>query len=215
MAPQRKKTTNPGAPDTEGPNLHEVPIGQSSPNELTSAQLIEKEKRIQAERAIEAKKAAAAGKKAAAASAASKKAAAASAATTAEAETLNNLSQLEDDQLEQNLHNELNLELRALEMKKAHLANQLATRKRAAEQTQKLAKAKRRVAEMQAEIQKMQKEVGLLQELPNTQAAAETSRHHEGQDLRQANHIHQDQHFQSNPPFDRTSPLSIALQRTS
>ena len=152
MAPQRKKTTNPGAPYTEGPNLQEVPIGQSSPNELTFAQLIEKEKRIQAERAIEAKKAAAAGKKAAAASAASKKAAAASAATTAEPETLNNLSQLEDDQLEQNLHNELNLELRALEMKKAHLANQLATRKRAAEQTQKLVEAKRKVAEMQAEI---------------------------------------------------------------
>ena len=62
MAPQRKKTTNPGAPDTEGPNLHEVPIGQSSPNELTSAQLIEEEKRIQAECAIEVKKAAAAGK---------------------------------------------------------------------------------------------------------------------------------------------------------
>ena len=91
----------------------------------------------------------------AAASAASKKAAVASAATTAEPETLNNLSQLENDQLEQNLYNELNLELRALEMKKAHLANQLATRKRAAEQTQKLAEAKRKVAEMQAEIQKM------------------------------------------------------------
>ena len=45
---------------------------------------------------------------------------------------------------------------------------------------------------MQVEIQKMQEEVGQLQELPNTQAAAETSRHHEGQDLRQANHIHQD-----------------------
>jgi len=53
------------------------------------------------------------------------------------------------------LHDELNLELRALEVKKAHLANQLATRKRAAEQTQKLAEAKRKVAEMQTEIQKM------------------------------------------------------------
>ena len=152
MAPRRKKTTNTGALDTKGPNLHEVPIGQSSPNELTSAQLIEKEKRIQAERAIEAKKAATTGKKAAATSAVSKKAATASTATTAEAETLNNLSQLENDQLEQNLHNDLNLELRALEMKKAHLANQLATRKRAAEQTQKLAEAKRRVTEMQAKI---------------------------------------------------------------
>ena len=89
--------------------------------------MIEKEKRIHAERAIEAKKAAAAGKKAAAASAVSKKAAAATAiakeaaaaAITAEAETQNNLSQLEDDQLEQNLHNKLNLELRALEMKKS------------------------------------------------------------------------------------------------
>ena len=180
MAPQRKKTTNPGASDAEGHNLHKVPIRQSSPDELTSAQLLEKEKRIQAECAIEAKKAAAAGKKAATASAANENAEAASAATIAEAETLNNLSQLEDDQLEQNLHNDINLELRALEMKKAHLANQLATRKRAAEQTQKLAEAKRRVAEMQAEIQKMSEEVGQLQELPNTQAAAETSRHHEG-----------------------------------
>ena len=160
MAPQRRKTTNPGASDVEGPNLHEVPIGQSSPNELTSTQLIEMEKRIQAERAIEAKKAAAAGKKVAAVSAVSKKATAASAtakeaaaaAITAEAETQNSLSQLEDDQLEQNLHNELNLELHTLEMKKAHLANQLATRKRAAEQAQKLAEAKRKVAEMQAEI---------------------------------------------------------------
>jgi len=105
--------------------------------------LIEKEKRIQAERAIEAKKATAA-------SATAKEAAAA--AITAEAETQNSLSQLEDDQLEQNLHNELNLELRALEMKKAHLANQLATRKRTAEQAQKLAEAKRRVVEIQTEI---------------------------------------------------------------
>ena len=133
MAPQRKKTTNPGASDAEGSNLHEVPIGQSPQIKLTSAQLAEKVNRIQAECAIEAKKAAAAGKKAAAASVAAKEAAAAT--TTAEAETLNSLSQLEDDQLEQNLHDELNLELRALEMKKAHLANQLATRKRAAEQT--------------------------------------------------------------------------------
>ena len=78
----------------------------------------------------------------------------AAAAATAETETQNNLSQHEDNQPEQILHDELNLELRALEMKKAHLANQLATKKRAAEQTQKLAEAKRRIAEMQAEIQK-------------------------------------------------------------
>ena len=140
MAPQRKKTTNQGASDAEGSNLHEVPIGQSPPIKPTPAQLAEKEKRIQAERAIEAKKAAAAGKKAAATT------------TTTEAETLNNLFQLEDDQLEQNAHHELNLQLRALEMKKAHLANQLATRKRAAEQAQRLAEAKHKVAEMQAEI---------------------------------------------------------------
>ena len=218
MAPPKKKTTNPGALDAEDLNLHEVPIGQSPPIEPTPAQLAEKEKRIQAEHTIEAKKAAAAGKKAAAASAAAKEAAAAATRTTTittEAETLKNLSQHEDDQLEQNLHDELNLELRALEKKKTHLANQLATRKRAAEQAQKLAEAKRRVTKMQAEIQKMQKEVGQLQELPNTHAAAGTSRHHEGQDLRQTNHIHQDQHFQPNPPFDPTSPLSNALQRTS
>ena len=119
MAPQRKKTTNHGAPNAKGSNLHEVPIGQSPPIEPTPAQLAEKEKRVQAERAIEAKKkAAAAGKKAAAA-----------AATTTGTETLNNLYQLE-----QNAHHELNLQLRALEMKKAHLASQLATKKRAAEQ---------------------------------------------------------------------------------
>ena len=115
MAPQRKKTTNQGVSNAEGSNLHEVPIGQSPPIEPTPAQLAEKEKRVQAERAIQAKKAAAAGKKAAAAT-----------TTTTETETLNNLSQLEDDQLEQNAHHELNLQLRTLEMKKAHLASQLA-----------------------------------------------------------------------------------------
>ena len=191
MAPQRKKTTNQDASDVEGSNLHEVPIGQSPPIEPTPAQLAEKEKRIQAERAIEAKKAATAGKKAAATT-----------TTTTEAETLNNLFQLEDDQLEQNAHHELNLQLRALEMKKAHLANQLATRKRAAKQAQRLAEAKRKIAEMQAEIQKMQEEVGQPQEPSNTHAATGYSRHHEGQDLRQPTHIHQDQHFQPNRPFD-------------
>ncbi|KAG2636735.1 hypothetical protein PVAP13_2NG160203 [Panicum virgatum] len=94
------------------------------------------------------------------ATAANKKAAAAATTTTTtEAETLNNLFQLEDNQLEQNVHHELNLQLRALEMKKAHLANQLATKKRAAEQAQRLTEAKCKVAEMQAEIQKMQEEV--------------------------------------------------------
>ena len=118
MAPQRKKITNQGVSNAEGSNLHEVPIGQSPPIEPTPAQLAEKEKRVQAERAIEAKKAAAAGKKAAAA-----------ATTTTGTETLNNLYQLE-----QNAHHELNLQLRALETKKAHLASQLATKRRAAEQ---------------------------------------------------------------------------------
>ena len=110
----------------------------------TPAQLAENEKHIQAECAIEAKKAVVAGKKAAAASAAAKEAA----ATTTEEEMKNDLSQHEGDQPEQNLHDDLNLELRALEMKKAHLANQLAIKKRAAEQAQKLADAKRRVAEI-------------------------------------------------------------------
>ena len=68
---------------------------------------------------------------------------------------------------------------------------------------------------MQAEIQKMQEEVGQLQELPNTHAAARISRHHEGQDLRQTYYILQDQHFQPNLPFDPTSLLSIALHRIS
>jgi len=115
MAPQRKKTTNQGASDAEGSNLHEVPIGQSPRVESTPTKLAEKEKRVQAERAIEAKKAAAAGKKTATAT-----------TTTTETETLNNLYHLEDDQLEQNAHHELNLQLRTLEMKKAHLASQLA-----------------------------------------------------------------------------------------
>ena len=131
MAPPKRKTTNPGASDAEDLNLHEVPIGQSPLTDPTAAQLAEQEKRAQAQHALQAKKAAVAKKKAAAASQSQKEAAA---ATTTEAETQNNLSQLEDDQLEQNLHDELNLELRALEMKKAHLANQLATKKRAAEQ---------------------------------------------------------------------------------
>ena len=157
----------------------------------TPAQLAENEKRIQVERAIEAKKAIAGGKKAAAASAAAKEAA----ATATEEEMQNDLSQHEGDQPEQNLHDELNLELRALEMKKAHLANQLETKKRAAEQAQKLADAKRRVAEMRAEIQKIQQEMGQAQESQNPHSAVGTSRHPEGQDLRQTNHIHQDHHF--------------------
>ena len=182
MAPPKRKTANQDASDAEDLNLHEVPIGQSPLTKPTVAQLAKQEKHAQAQHALQAKKkTAVANKKAAAASQSQKEAAA---AATTEAETQNNLSQHEDDQLEQNLHDELNLELRALEMKKAHLANQLATKKRAAEQAQKLAIAKHRVAEIQAEIQKMQEEVEQLQESQSTHAAAETSKHHEGQDLR-------------------------------
>ena len=68
MATPKRKTTNPSAPDTEGTNLHDVPIGQSPPTEPTPAQLAKQEKHAQAQRALQAKKAAVANKKAAAAS---------------------------------------------------------------------------------------------------------------------------------------------------
>ena len=66
MAPSKRKTTNPGASDTEGLNLHDVPIGQSPPTEPTPEQLAEQEKRAQAQRALQAKKATITNKKAAA-----------------------------------------------------------------------------------------------------------------------------------------------------
>jgi len=72
----------------------------------------------------------------------------------------NTLPQSKDDQRDQALHDELTLELRELERMKTHLAAQLATRKRAADQAQTLADAKRKVAEMQPEIQKLQEAVG-------------------------------------------------------
>ena len=131
MASPKRKTTNPGTSDAEDLNLHDVPIGQSPPTEPTPAQLAKQEKRAEAQRALQAKKATVTNKKAAAMSQAEKEAAA---AATAEAKTQNNLSQHEDNQPEQILHDELNLELRAPEMKKSHMANQLATKKRAAEQ---------------------------------------------------------------------------------
>jgi len=84
MAPPKRKITNPSAPDTEGTNLHDVPIGQSPPTEPTPEQLAEQEKRAQAQCALQAKKATTMSKKAAASSQAEKEAAA------AEAETQNN-----------------------------------------------------------------------------------------------------------------------------
>ena len=72
-APSKRKTTNPGASDTEGLNLHDVPIGQSPPTEPTPEQLAEQEKRAQAQRALQAKKATITNKKAAAMSQAQKK----------------------------------------------------------------------------------------------------------------------------------------------
>ena len=134
MAPPKRKTTNPGAPDTEGTNLHDVPIGQSPPTEPTPEQL-----------ALQAKKVAAANKKTTAASEAEKRQ---QRQQQPKLKHRTTLSRHENNQPEQILHDELNLELQALEMKKAHLANQLATKKRAAEQAQKLAEAKCRVAEM-------------------------------------------------------------------
>src|SRR6185312_15442370 len=69
------------------------------------------------------------------------------------------------DNTENTVHQltEAALKLKALEMKKKNIEAHLATKKRALDQTNKLAEARRRLAEMEAEVENLQR---AFQEIP-------------------------------------------------
>ena len=100
------------------------------------------------------------------------------------------------------------LKLKALEMKKNNMEAQLATKKRAMDQDNKLAEARRRLAEMEAEVESLQR---AYQEMP------EGSSQQENRVILQTSFAHNENQRPPpvNLPFDPTSPLSVALQRTS
>ena len=100
------------------------------------------------------------------------------------------------------------LKLKALEMKKNNIEAQLATKKRAMDQANKLAEARRRLAEMEAEVESLQR---AYQEMP------EGSAQQENRVIHQTTFAHNEDRRPPpvNLPFDPTSPLSVALQRTS
>ena len=100
------------------------------------------------------------------------------------------------------------LKLKALEMKKKNIEAQLATKKRALDQANKLAEARRRLAEMEAEVESLQR---AYQEMP------EGSSQQENRVILQTAFAHNENQRPPpvNLPFDPTSPLSVALQRTS
>ena len=93
-------------------------------------------------------------------------------------------------------------------MKKRNIEAQLANKKRALDQANKLAEARRRLAELEAEVESLQR---AYQEMPEGSS-------------QQENHVILQTAFAQNEdrrpppvnlPFDPTSPLSVALQRTS
>ena len=97
------------------------------------------------------------------------------------------------------------LQLKALQMKKGIIEAQLATKKRALDQENKLAEARRKLAEMEMEVENLQR---AYQDMP-------------GDSTQQENHIIHQTTFTHNEdqrpppvnlPFDPTSPLSVALQ---
>ena len=76
----------------------------------------------------------------------------------------------ENTEAHQNLSKELTettLMLKALEMKKRNIEAQLATKKRALDQANKLAEARRKLAEMEAEVENLQR---AYQEMPEVSA---------------------------------------------
>ena len=103
---------------------------------------------------------------------------------------------------------EIALKLKALEMKKKNIEAQLATKKRALDQANKLAEARRKLAEMEAEVENLQR---TYQEMP------EGSAQQENRVIHQTTFAHNEDRRPPpvNLPFDPTSPLSVALQRTS
>ena len=100
------------------------------------------------------------------------------------------------------------LQLKALEMRKRNIEAQLATKKRALDQANKLAEARRKLAEMEAEVENLQR---TYQEMP------EDSAQQENRVIHQTTFAHNEDRRPPpvNLPFDPTSPLSVALQRTS
>ena len=115
---------------------------------------------------------------------------------------------IENTEAHQNQSKELTetaLKLKALEMKKRNIEAQLATKKRALDQTNKLAEARRKLAEMEAEVENLQR---AYQEMP------EGSLQQENRIIHQTTFAHNED--QRPPPvnlsFDPTSPLSVALQ---
>ena len=97
------------------------------------------------------------------------------------------------------------LKLKALEMKKKNIEAQLATKKRALDQANKLAEARRRLAEMEAEVESLQR---AYQEMP------EDSSQQENRVILQTSFAHNENQRPPpvNLPFDPTSPLLVALQ---
>ena len=77
---------------------------------------------------------------------------------TAQGDLFDNIENTEAHQL-----TETALKLKALEMKKKNIEAQLATKKRAMDQANKLAEARRRLAEMEAEVESLQR---AYQEMP-------------------------------------------------
>ena len=72
------------------------------------------------------------------------------------------------------------LKLKALEMKKRNIEAQLATKKRALDQANKLAEARRKLAEMEAEVENLQR---AYQEMPEG-SAQQKNPHHPPDNLR-------------------------------
>jgi len=103
---------------------------------------------------------------------------------------------------------EVALQLKALEMNKRNIEAQLATKKRALDQANKLAGARRKLAEIEAEVENLQR---TYQEMP------EGSAQQENRVIHQTTFAHNEDRRPPpvNLPFDPTSPLSVALQRTS
>jgi len=103
---------------------------------------------------------------------------------------------------------ETSLKFKALEMKKGNIEAQLATKKRAMDQANKLAEARRKLVEMEAEVENLQR---AYQKMPEGSAQQENSVIH------QTTFAHNED--RRPPPvnltFDPTSPLSVALQRIS
>ena len=94
------------------------------------------------------------------------------------------------------------LKLKALEMKKKNIEAQLATKKRALDQVNKLAEARRRLAEMEAEVESLQR---AYQEMPEGSSQKKTASSYRQPSLimrtkghrRSTSHLNRPRHFQS------------------